>query len=97
METIDVVIAGQVVTLHAIRTGLTADPFACEPVIAEPHACIPLDALGLGRCREHDHYRGTTPPAGRCSTCWRLWNELQRNLYVARCAAPPRLTTIRVR
>jgi hypothetical protein len=88
-------IAGEWVEIEGIVTGLTKNPFDCEPVIPMPRRVNWLKAEGLAPCAEHEHYSGFEPPTVRCAKCWRNHLELKRRDWTNRHAATYRPPTPR--
>lgn len=80
-------IAGHWVDVEGIQTGLTKDPFACEPVIEHPRRFNWVRAEGLEVCASHEFYGGREPPSSRCALCWKNHLELKRLDYTNRHAA----------
>jgi hypothetical protein len=79
-------IAGHWVEIEGIQTGLTKNPFDCEPVVPMPKRVNWVKAEGLPVCPEHEHYTGFQPPDRRCAQCWRNHLELKRGDFVRRAA-----------
>lgn len=79
-------IGGVEMEIPHIVTGLTKDPFACEPVVPKAYALNAVELLELPPCPEHTHYRGFDAPGYRCSWCWRSHMAVLRRVFVGRAA-----------
>lgn len=79
-------IAGQDVEIPRIVTGLTKDPWQCEPVEPKRHALNRIELEELPKCQAHPHYRGFAQPDWRCGRCWDNYGRVLRNDYQRRAA-----------
>jgi hypothetical protein len=80
-------ILGHELEVPHIMTGLTKDPFACDPVVPRIQFNT-IEALGLEVCQEHNYFTGSGAPSTRCALCWKNYREILARAYRYRMRQP---------